>query len=101
MLISLRLPLSIYGETWKCYASILPSLGMNFCMVAYYLLILITITKCSFSETKRIVSMTAPGSTNYKLQMEKLQNSTKHILNNLMGQKCSWPNLECDWKKPS
>lgn len=45
--------------------------------------------------------MTAPGSTNHKLQMEKLQNSTKHILNNLMGQKCSWPNLECDWKKPS
>lgn len=36
--------------------------------------------------------MTAPGSTNYKLQMEKLQNSLKHVLN--VGQKRSWTNLE-------
>lgn len=61
-------------------------------MVASYLLILIAITKHSFPKTERTVSMTAPGSTNYKLQMEKLQSSMKHALN--VGQKRSWTNLE-------
>lgn len=61
-------------------------------MVASYLLILIAITKHSLPKTERTVSMTAPGSTNYKLQMEKLQSSMKHALN--VGQKHSWTNLE-------